>query len=238
MPNLAMRQPGSQFSGDGIELSWPIGGEREVLAVPDEDMTLRIRQRIAEGSISITDDKPTKSAETDAREYKLFTGEEARKRMAEPAGPVTRVVYRPSTPEDEKDFNPIVQTVVDPTTARAELAESERVAAEESAAVKAQEEAERAAAEARAAEAKAAKAAEEAKAAEAKVAEVPVVEPPAVRAERTQEAAATYLAQRDSAFKAPAPKVEAKASEPKTTTPAKKAPPVKKPSAPRATTKG
>lgn len=150
MPNLAMRQPGSQFSGDGIDLSWPIGGEREVLAVPDEDMTLRIRRRIAEGQIVITDDKPTKSADTDAREYKLLTGEEARKRMAEPAGPVTRVVYHPATPADEREFNLEVQSVEGESEIfKKSQAEAAAAAEEKSAAIaKAQAEAEKAALEA------------------------------------------------------------------------------------------
>ena len=69
MPNLAMRQPGTQFSGDGLDLSWPIGGEREVIAVADEELTLRVRRRIAEGQIVITDDKATKP-ETAAQEQK------------------------------------------------------------------------------------------------------------------------------------------------------------------------
>lgn len=236
-----MRQPGSQFSGDGIDLSWPIGGEREVLAVPDEDMTLRIRRRIAEGQIVITDDKPTGTADSGAREYKLLTGEEARKRMAEPAGPVTRVVYHPATPEDEKYWNPEVQSVQpDQATVAEQQAERQRVAEEKSAAItKAQVEAERAAAEAQAAEA-------------------PVDEAPDARMERTMEAAADYMAKRDAAFmereterqkqeapdpvakpeaEASAPKAEAKTA-PAKAAPVKKAPTVKKPTAPRAANKG
>lgn len=104
MPNLAMRLPATQFSADGLDLAWPLGGEREVVAVPDEKLTLRIRRRIAEGNIVITDDAPTKEIDNQAREYRLLTGEEARKHMAEPAGPVTRVVYHPATPEDEQDY--------------------------------------------------------------------------------------------------------------------------------------
>lgn len=124
MPNLAMRRPGTQFSADDIDLSWPIGGEREVRAVPEEKMTLRVRRRIAEGSIQITDDKPTPSHDNDAREYVLLTGEEARRRMAEPAGPVTRVVYHQSTPEDERGYN---VEVVDVAAAEESREDAERI---------------------------------------------------------------------------------------------------------------
>lgn len=250
MPNLAMRQPGSQFTEGVTAISWPIGGEREVVAVPDEDMTLRIRRRIAEGQIVITDDKPTTSADTDAREYKLLTGEEARKRIAEPAGPVTRVVYRPAVPEDDEEVTleiPSIET--DPVIVKEQAAERE---AEDRSAALAKEkaEAEHAAA--------VAKADAEAKASEVPV-EEPVKEPATPRAERTQEGAAAYLARRDEAFmkreteqpkqeapaakatepkvEAPAPKPAAKASQPKATTAAKKAPAVRKPPTPRASTK-
>jgi hypothetical protein len=80
--------------------------------MPDEDMSLRIRQRIAEGSIVIVKDKPNKLVDPYAREYRLLTGEEARRVKAEPAGPVTRVVYHPATPEDERGYQLEVQTVV------------------------------------------------------------------------------------------------------------------------------
>lgn len=111
MPNLAMRMPGTLFSGDGLDLSWPLNGEREVVAKSEEEMTLRVRQRIAEGNIVIVDDAPTKGPDNQSREYRLLTGEEARKHMAEPAGPVTRVVYHPATPEDEQDYQLEVQSV-------------------------------------------------------------------------------------------------------------------------------
>lgn len=149
MPNLAMRSPATQFSADDLELSWPLGGEREVVAVPEEKLTLRIKRRIAEGHIVITDDKPTKKA-AEARVYRLLTGEEARKKMAEPAGPVTRVVYHPATPKDEQDYQLEVQTAqMDSDTFLAAQEERARAAEEAHAAiVERQVEAEKAAAEA------------------------------------------------------------------------------------------
>lgn len=148
MPNLAMRQPATQFSADGLDLSWPLGGDREVVAWPDEKMSLRIKRRIAEGSIVIVDDKPTKTIEQNTREYRLLTGEEARERMAEPAGPVTRVVYHPATPEDEREYQREVQDVVTESPRAIEAREAAAAAAEErhAATVKAQIKAEKEAA--------------------------------------------------------------------------------------------
>lgn len=184
MPNLAMRQPGTQFSGDGIDLSWPIGGEREVVKVADEDVSIRIRRRIAEGQIVITDDKPTKQADSDARVYKLLTGEEARARMAEPAGPVTRVVYHPATPEDEKYWNPTIQSLeTESETFKQAQAVRAQVAEEEHAALtQRQIDAEKAAAEA--------------------ATDEPEDEddPIAIRLKRTEEASAEWLAERERSF--------------------------------------
>ena len=132
MANLAMRLPGTQFSADNLDLSWPLGGEREVKFVPDEGMSLRIKLRIAEGNIVIVDDEPTEVLGSQAREYRLLTGAEARAHMAEPAGPVTRVVYHPATPEDEKDYQLEVQEVqtesdrfIETQRSQAEAAEAE-----------------------------------------------------------------------------------------------------------------
>ena len=154
MPNLAMRQPATQFSADGLELSWPLGGEREVVAWPEDKMSLRIKRRIAEGSIVIVDDKPTKSTQQNVREYRLLTGEDARKHMAEPAGPVTRIVYAPAWPEDDREYQREVQDVrtdserfVEAQAAAAEAAE-ERHAANTKAQIEAEKEAEKAAKEA------------------------------------------------------------------------------------------
>jgi hypothetical protein len=186
MPNLAMREPGHQFSGDGLDLSWPQSGEREIVAWPEEKMTLRIKRRIAEGQIVITNDKPTKSAEGTARTYTLLTGEDARKRMAEPAGPVTRVVYEPAVPGDEQDYQLHVQEVQTQSLRAIEAQEAAaKVAEERHAAIgKAQAEAEKAA------DAKAKAAAKE---------EVEP-DPLAERLRLTEAANADYLAAKDAAF--------------------------------------
>lgn len=185
MPNLAMRQPGTQFSADGLDLSWPIGGEREVVAWPDENMTLRIRRRIAEGQISITDDAPTKSVANTAREYRLLTGEEARKHFLEPAGPVTRVVYEPGVEVSPDDYQREVQTVQDPSARFIEAqAEAMKAAEERSAEIaKRQVAAEKAAAK---------------KAAATKDDEEE--DPLAERLRRTEEASAEWHAQREADF--------------------------------------
>jgi hypothetical protein len=78
-------------------------------------MTIEIKRRIAEGHIVIVTDAPTKSADGDAREYRLLTGEDARAHMAEPAGPVTRVVYEPATAEEDREYQLEVQEVKDPS---------------------------------------------------------------------------------------------------------------------------
>lgn len=91
---LAMRRPGSQFSGDGLALSWALGGEREVKEFPRDKRTPRITQRIAQGQIVEVDDPVTETVDTEARVYRLLDGDEARAHKAKPAGPVVRYVYQ------------------------------------------------------------------------------------------------------------------------------------------------
>lgn len=186
MPNLAMRQPGTQFSGDGLSLSWPLGGEREVVAVPDDMMSLRIRRRVAEGQISIVDDAPTQKADADAREYRLLTGEEARAHFDEPAGPVTRIVYHPAD-QDPDNYQREVKEVQGISDRNIEATEEAFKAAEENS----QAIAER--------QAKAEKAAaEKAAAAEA---EEDVEDPIAQRLnQQTTEAAEDYAAKQEAEF--------------------------------------
>lgn len=89
---LAMRRPGTQFSGDGLSLSWPLGGEREVIEFSGV-RTPRITQRIAQGQIVEVQDPITPKPDEETRTYRLLTGEEARAHKSEPPGPVTRFVY-------------------------------------------------------------------------------------------------------------------------------------------------
>lgn len=183
MPNLAMRQPGTLFVGDGVDLSWPIGGDREVIAVDEDKMSLRIRRQIAEGHIAIVDDKPTKKAEGDAREYKLLTGEEARKVFDEPAGPVTRVIYEPV----EFEEHTVESAMFDPLSERAKKSmEAAAKAAEENSQAIAKRQA--------AAEKQAAKEASEAKPEE----EVP--DPIAERMKQSLEAQHEAALEADKAF--------------------------------------
>lgn len=92
--NLAMRRPGTQFTRDGVNLSWPLGGEREVIHLPMDDRPATLKRRIAEGHIVETDDAPTTHIEETPRVYKILTGDEAREHKAIPAGPVTRFIFQ------------------------------------------------------------------------------------------------------------------------------------------------
>jgi hypothetical protein len=50
---LAMAREGKGYFGDGIDLSWPIGGEREVIEVSEDqaEWPFRLRERFMNGSI-------------------------------------------------------------------------------------------------------------------------------------------------------------------------------------------
>ena len=178
-----MRQPATQFSADGLDLSWPLGGEREVVAVPEDALTLRIRLRIAEGHIVIVNDEATKKIDEGVPANRLMTGEDARKHMAEPAGPVTRIVYAPA--EEDREYQIEVQDArmdsplyEESVKARAEAAEAAHAEIGKRQA-KAEKEAEKAAKEA------------------AKDAEP---DPLAEQIKRNAEANAEYLAAQDKAF--------------------------------------
>jgi len=86
---LAMAREGSQYtdSVNGFSLSWPHGGIREVVELSPDKRPQSVRLRIANGSIVETDLAVTGAAEPVA-EYRLLTGEEARRHKAVPAGRV------------------------------------------------------------------------------------------------------------------------------------------------------
>jgi hypothetical protein len=83
----AMGNPKTLFVGDGISLSWPWGGQREVVEIDDADfpegLPPRVRARIAEGSIVEVDLPVTNELRTVAPQ-RLYEGEEARAILAQP----------------------------------------------------------------------------------------------------------------------------------------------------------
>jgi hypothetical protein len=97
--NLAMAKPGHHFVADGLQLSWPIGGERQVVYFPPEQRSRRIQNRIVNGAIVETNDEPTIPPPEVVEGPRLFIGDEARKRLREPAPPVTRSQADPETKE-------------------------------------------------------------------------------------------------------------------------------------------
>jgi hypothetical protein len=119
-----MAKPGTQFSGDGISLSWPrkrdgSPGIREVREIPPGRRSGRVRRMILEGSIAEVDLPVTEELEPEVKPVRLFAGgsREALRRMREPAGPVIRQVFVPvgtvesvptetSVLEDEPDRRP------------------------------------------------------------------------------------------------------------------------------------
>lgn len=98
--NIAMGKPGTQFSGDGISLSWPEQrngepGLREVIEVPPGKRSGRVRRMIVDGAIVETDLPVTPVVPTGLAVREIFEGgsREALRRMREPAGPVIRKVF-------------------------------------------------------------------------------------------------------------------------------------------------
>jgi hypothetical protein len=99
---IAMGKPGTQFSGDGISLSWPRNrdgtpGIREVVEVPPGRRSGRVKQMILEGAVAEVDLEPTEPTPTIVTGHKLYAGgsREALRRMREPAGPVIRQMFVP-----------------------------------------------------------------------------------------------------------------------------------------------
>jgi hypothetical protein len=88
--NLAMAKEGSQYTdlATGFSLSWPMGGLREVVTLPEEERSVNVRRRIVEQQIVEVDLPATATAEDTTHPYRLLTGEEARKVKSEVAGPV------------------------------------------------------------------------------------------------------------------------------------------------------
>lgn len=99
--NLKMAREGSQFAGDGVNLSWPLGGNREISPKP-EFLSRRLQLRIANGSILETDEEATvELPETEIS--RILTGQAARDRMAEPGTPRVLAEVRLYDPDPAKD---------------------------------------------------------------------------------------------------------------------------------------
>lgn len=116
MPNLTMGHEGHQFHGDGISLSWPKGGERQVVPAPDA-LSLRVKQRIAEGQIRYTDEEPNRPAWVSPAS--LITGRTGGRRQSVP--PVIEVTEVPSVVVHElMDTIPAVEVVTEPEVKRSQ----------------------------------------------------------------------------------------------------------------------
>jgi len=100
--NLAMAREGTQFSGDGVNLSWGLGGPREISPKP-EFLSRRLQLRIANGYIVETDDEATVPLPED-RHSKVLFGDRAREVFDQPPGQVkVRAAIRTSDPDPSID---------------------------------------------------------------------------------------------------------------------------------------
>lgn len=98
---LAMGREASQFSADGISVSWPQGGRREVVEMPPGRRSMRIKRMVTEGFLVEVDGPATKlpnKVTGDERipyEDRLMAGNSprARESLAQAAGPVVRKVF-------------------------------------------------------------------------------------------------------------------------------------------------
>jgi hypothetical protein len=90
--NLAMAEEGTMVAMDGLSLSWPKGGPRQVVKKPH--LSIRLKNRITNGVIVETDDPVTEEAgQRNVIARKLMTGDEAREYRKKPAGPVRRMQF-------------------------------------------------------------------------------------------------------------------------------------------------
>lgn len=142
LKRYAMAKEGSMFVGDGVSLSWPFNGEREVVELEERSLPSRLRHRVANGIVAEVTDEPTKKA-VEPTPYKLSTGAEAKAIMEQPAGPVKvirhnrhtgevkEVVVRETRPTPEPE--PEVETVkvAETETAEPTLEDSYHVEVEE-----------------------------------------------------------------------------------------------------------
>jgi hypothetical protein len=100
---IAMAREGKGFFGDGIELSWPVGGVREVVEVSDDlmDWPGRLRDRFTAGSIVKVDLAVNTTLVPVTKPVVMRGGSpEAMAKMAEPPG------YVPAAAEEEAEEAP------------------------------------------------------------------------------------------------------------------------------------
>lgn len=97
----AMAKEGNTFLGEGINLSWPYNGEREVVELEEKSLPGRFRQRVANGVIEEVIEEITKPS-VEPTPYRLLTREEAKAHMAIPPGPVVVTRHNRQTGEDKE----------------------------------------------------------------------------------------------------------------------------------------
>lgn len=88
MKTYAMAAEGSAFCRDGIDLSWPRGGAREVIELDPKAAPESFRLRVHHGVIEEVEGLEATKVMDAPTPYRLYEGEEARAVRAEPAAPV------------------------------------------------------------------------------------------------------------------------------------------------------
>jgi hypothetical protein len=120
---IAMATEGTMYARDGVELSWPKGGQREVIELPADRRPYPVQLRITNGVIVEVDGPATPRAQRVLRPT-VLTGPEARRVRSEPAGPVTRRVYERAT--DSLRTVPIMGSPIEPPVVDTPEADNER----------------------------------------------------------------------------------------------------------------
>lgn len=84
--NLAMAREGTQYSDPmgRYSLSWPYGGEREVIQIPHDERDGRLERRVTEGFIEETEDAANKEMGGALANAVVLTGEAAKEHMKIP----------------------------------------------------------------------------------------------------------------------------------------------------------
>ena len=103
---LTMAHEGHLIAFENIALSWPMGGIREVIDIPEDKRGPRLKKCIFDGRV-IETDLPLTATE-DAPAPRLLQGEEARRHFEEPAGPTIRVIDEPAEIE-VLNLDPVVK---------------------------------------------------------------------------------------------------------------------------------